>query len=542
MTSNNQAYQALKQWQKALKLTDNDTESMNASVSALQAPATHNAQDLQLYERMLEEAMHRQFPLSERDTQVLAHLQQVLHLTDQEVRNVRDRLLLQHAHRLQSTPQSVSTISSSAASFNPEADSAYPEYPAANPALNPTIAPASAIAGAALPQTRISRPPTDGVSAAPGNHLQSTNKELVAKRKLEMEGLSPEPSNLQAQPDAQPAQPMPAPPVVAPPVVAPPVVSQPTVQAAQTEIQPPAPPAAATAVQTPYSRASSRITSPKIPWYKRPETILGGLFAIALGIIGGALLANRSMNQISTANPEAAKPLVEAGNAKSQQSNYKGAIDDYSNALSIDNRNPTTYFNRGTAYHRIGDLDKAESDLDKAIDLNPNLAEALNNRSHVRFDKRQYDQALNDADRAIALNPSLAEAYLNRGNVVFIKKDLKGATEAFNKAISLKPNALTLARAYNNLGNIYAAEPNIDFAIKNYDQATQLDSKYADAFYNRALALEAKKDIQAALRGYKDAAGQYKNQGNEDMSRQAQSQADRLQQINPSPSPGQSTL
>jgi tetratricopeptide (TPR) repeat protein len=564
MTSNNEAYQTLKQWQKALKLTDQDTESMNASVSALQPPPTHNSQDVQLYERMLEEAMRRQFPLSDRDTQVLANLQQVLHLSDLEVRDVRDRLLMQLAPQL--TPAPANASSQNPALVNPAFNVSAEQSadPSASPILNPTIAPASAV----LPQTVISKPPVDAVSAPSAaqsqtTHSQNINKELVSKRKLEMEGA--------AQPSTNPElsaiglgaagagaiaasqfspQETTSPQAMAQSLqqqaevllersklllqgtsqaaVSPPVQPGQTLQMSQTEVQ-------QGSVAPVAKTAPSRVSPLKTPWYRRPEAILGALFAIVLGILGGAWLASRSMNQISRANPQEAQAFVGAANTKIQKNDYSGAIEDYSKAISLEDNNAKSYLSRGSLYHRTRDLGKAESDFDRAISLNSNMAEAYNNRSHVRFDQGKYDDALKDAEQAIALNPSLAEAYLNRGNVRFVRKSLTEAEQDFKRAIELKPNAITLARAYNNLGNVAKAQNNLDSAIRNYDQATQLDSQYADAFFNRALALEAKTDTQAALRGYRDAANLYQAQGNDGMRQRAQARVDRLQQGNPTP-------
>jgi tetratricopeptide (TPR) repeat protein len=47
--------------------------------------------------------------------------------------------------------------------------------------------------------------------------------------------------------------------------------------------------------------------------------------------------------------------------------------------------------------------------------LNPNFAEAYNNRGIAYEKKGLPGRAIEDYDRAIALNPNLAEAYATRG-------------------------------------------------------------------------------------------------------------------------------
>lgn len=67
----------------------------------------------------------------------------------------------------------------------------------------------------------------------------------------------------------------------------------------------------------------------------------------------------------------------------------------------MDRRNDGAFVNRGIAYRRVGDLDRAIRDYDEAIRLNPQAADAFNNRGN-----------------AIRLNPHYAHAN-NRG-IIFI--------------------------------------------------------------------------------------------------------------------------
>ena len=71
--------------------------------------------------------------------------------------------------------------------------------------------------------------------------------------------------------------------------------------------------------------------------------------------------------------------------------------------------------NRGLAYARNGQLDRAIEDLDQAIRLDPNLAEAFNNRGTAYGGKGLYVHAIEDLDQAIRLNPNYAMAFNNRG-------------------------------------------------------------------------------------------------------------------------------
>ena len=53
-------------------------------------------------------------------------------------------------------------------------------------------------------------------------------------------------------------------------------------------------------------------------------------------------------------------------------------------------------------------------DYDKAIELDPNDAEAYNNRGNSYRDLGQYQRAIEDYDKAIELDPNDAEAPTHR--------------------------------------------------------------------------------------------------------------------------------
>jgi tetratricopeptide (TPR) repeat protein len=61
---------------------------------------------------------------------------------------------------------------------------------------------------------------------------------------------------------------------------------------------------------------------------------------------------------------------------------------------------------RGVARQRRGDLARAVSDYNWAIELNPRLTDAYLNRGAVRYEQGQYDGAIADCAQAIKLNES----------------------------------------------------------------------------------------------------------------------------------------
>ena len=65
------------------------------------------------------------------------------------------------------------------------------------------------------------------------------------------------------------------------------------------------------------------------------------------------------------------------------------------------------YCGRGAAYSENGSYDKAISDYNKAIEINPKLARAFYDRGVAHYRKGAHHLAIADYARAIEMNPKL---------------------------------------------------------------------------------------------------------------------------------------
>src|SRR4030042_2645097 len=89
-------------------------------------------------------------------------------------------------------------------------------------------------------------------------------------------------------------------------------------------------------------------------------------------------------------------------------------ISDYSEAVKI---NPAYALAYAVAYNRKaldyvikGQLDQAISNFNKALEINPRLADTYNNRGVIYRDKGQYNQAISDFNKALEINSNYALA------------------------------------------------------------------------------------------------------------------------------------
>jgi tetratricopeptide (TPR) repeat protein len=153
---------------------------------------------------------------------------------------------------------------------------------------------------------------------------------------------------------------------------------------------------------------------------------------------------------------------------------------EYDRALSVDPKLAEAYLNRGKAKRARGDLDGAIADYEIACELLPQLAvnnrditEAYLNRGYARSNRLDLDGALSDFDRAINIDPNDAEAYFKRGRAFLIEGNPKFAIADFDKSISLDDrNPLV----YAERGLAHQTQGRDDQAQKDFERGLKLNN------------------------------------------------------------------
>lgn len=150
---------------------------------------------------------------------------------------------------------------------------------------------------------------------------------------------------------------------------------------------------------------------------------------------------------------------------------------------------------RGNEFYLAKNYAKALEAYDEAITLNPNYAEAYNERGIVKYELGQYAEAVSNYTMAIKLRSNFVDALNNRGNAYLALGQLQNAAQDLQAALKLNDNN---AICHNNLGTVYYSLKNFDAAIQEYTRAIKLNPACAEAYYNRgAIYYGQKKYIEA---------------------------------------------
>jgi len=99
--------------------------------------------------------------------------------------------------------------------------------------------------------------------------------------------------------------------------------------------------------------------------------------------------------------------------------------------------------NRGNAYVKLGQYDRALQDFDQSIKINPGYVKAFNNRGVAYQKKGDIARAIKDFDSAIKLDAKYAGAFVNRANAYSKTGEYSRATRDYDEAIRIEPSTIS---------------------------------------------------------------------------------------------------
>ena len=115
---------------------------------------------------------------------------------------------------------------------------------------------------------------------------------------------------------------------------------------------------------------------------------------------------------------------------------YREAIDFYRPGAE---KNAVLANKTGIAYHQLQDLKTAKKYYERAIKLNPQYAEAINNLGTVHYAEKSYRRAISQYRKALRITPNSASVLSNLGTAYFARKQYEEAFKTYQTALSLDP-------------------------------------------------------------------------------------------------------
>jgi tetratricopeptide (TPR) repeat protein len=201
-------------------------------------------------------------------------------------------------------------------------------------------------------------------------------------------------------------------------------------------------------------------------------------------------------------DPACAAAYINRGNAYARQGDFEKAVADYTRALELQPQDVGLYRRRALAHTRNRALDAALADYTQALALEPRNLEALANRGLTHAQKNEFEAAIADYNEALRLAPRDGMLLYNRGNAYYCQADYERAIADYTETIRLEPRNVW---AYGNRGKAYALRGEWPRAVADFTRILQLDPDNLPALCDRAAAYRDLKQYESALADYTQA-------------------------------------
>ncbi|MEG5066020.1 tetratricopeptide repeat protein [Microcoleus sp. B3-A4] len=156
----------------------------------------------------------------------------------------------------------------------------------------------------------------------------------------------------------------------------------------------------------------------------------------------------------------------------------------------------------GNARQAQGKVEEAKNCYAKAIELDPDFAEAYTNLGTLYAQEQQWQSAIAFYQKAICLQPNLASTYRNLARVWTQMGQLSEADECWFKAYSLEPAKAT-PEEHIHLGDNFLRQNRVTQAIRCYCHAIELNPNSNEAYQQLGSALKAQKKVQEEVASYR---------------------------------------
>jgi len=219
--------------------------------------------------------------------------------------------------------------------------------------------------------------------------------------------------------------------------------------------------------------------------------------------LGQYALAFQDFRKAVELMPQSAVPFNGRGMAHAELKRYHAAVRDLSRAISINPKYMAAYHHRADAYLGLGMYREAAADATQVLTLQPEVTDPnlLLLRARAYAGDKKLNPALEDLNKAIEVNPDLVDAYIERGMVFAQARRFDDAIGDLTRAIEIDPQNV---KAYAMRASAKLQAEANDDALSDVNQALQLAT-------NDALALRIRGNVYEALTRTDDAIADYRN-------------------------------
>jgi tetratricopeptide (TPR) repeat protein len=181
--------------------------------------------------------------------------------------------------------------------------------------------------------------------------------------------------------------------------------------------------------------------------------------------------------------PVHADEAMEYFNRGQKGSIIRKKIEFFTKALELDPKLAAAYEQRGLLYYFQGKYDKVIQDYQTYLDLAPEKAEAYRMLGLGYLKNGDYEPAITHFTRAIELEPQHPAAYAYRAEANLLSGNDEGAIRDSTAAVELRGDKRAKSEAYKTRARIYRKMGLMDLAYADTRSAWESDPRWS--FWSR---------------------------------------------------------
>ncbi|HEY9071012.1 MAG TPA: tetratricopeptide repeat protein [Candidatus Ozemobacteraceae bacterium] len=177
----------------------------------------------------------------------------------------------------------------------------------------------------------------------------------------------------------------------------------------------------------------------------------------------------------------------------------------YKKILTLSPNNPHALNNLGFLYAEYGvHRELAQSLVQRAVDQIPDNPGFRDSLGWAAFKNTQFDKAIQELEKAVNLSPDVYEPHYHLGTVYYVTKQFEKAIQMYEKAVALRP---TSAEALNNYAYLLTEiDREIDKAEKMAARAVKIEPNNASYIDTYGWVLFRQGKVDEAIRTLRKAA------------------------------------
>ncbi|MCC6767894.1 MAG: tetratricopeptide repeat protein [Bacteroidia bacterium] len=174
-----------------------------------------------------------------------------------------------------------------------------------------------------------------------------------------------------------------------------------------------------------------------------------------------------------------------SGRVRLAMKDVKGAETDLQKAIQLDDSNGEAKLYLGVVLYLTGKYKESIQQLDKAEKLLPNDYKVYFNRALSWEELPNLNKSISDLDKALSIKPDFINGYLKRSEMYFELENFKESIADCNRAIGIDS---TNAEAYFRRGIALGGEAKDKEAVADFNKAIELKPNHDEALTYRGAA------------------------------------------------------